>query len=275
MGAKNIPPTRKRLRQAREDGDVAKSQNLTGAVKLSACFAMLFYCRSRFGMFITFMIQTFTCPQDFSTNNMLVCFADAVGLVFVVVVPVVILAAMSSCICEAAQTGAGFSFKAIAPRFTRLGLFAGLKRIFISSRERDDGLPIAPVVEAVKLALYLASLAGAFTILLLRSDIAGVLQSYASPEGVLEAADLFALQLIPGILGASLAVGILDLLILRRQRFKRLQMDAEEYKRELRENEGDPQHRAARRQLHREYLRQQAVQQVREARVLLVSRGTD
>jgi len=69
----------------------------------------------------------------------------------------------------------------------------------------------------------------------------------------------------------ALALGAADYLLVRRRHLDRLRMTREEVKREYKESEGDPSHRAERQRLHRELLEQRMVAEVRKADFVVVN----
>jgi flagellar biosynthesis protein FlhB len=66
-------------------------------------------------------------------------------------------------------------------------------------------------------------------------------------------------------------VGAVDYLLKRRAHFKRLRMTREEVKREHREEEGDPRHKAERRRVHRRLLQEAAMRAVPRASVVITN----
>jgi flagellar biosynthetic protein FlhB len=70
---------------------------------------------------------------------------------------------------------------------------------------------------------------------------------------------------------AAVAIGVLDYLWQRHRHRQSLRMTREEVKRERKEVEGDPLHKAERQRLHREALEQRRVGDVREADFVVVN----
>jgi len=69
----------------------------------------------------------------------------------------------------------------------------------------------------------------------------------------------------------ALALGLADYVLVRRRHVGRLRMTREEVKREYKESEGDPSHRAERQRLHRELMEQRMVAEVRKADFVVVN----
>jgi flagellar biosynthesis protein FlhB len=78
-------------------------------------------------------------------------------------------------------------------------------------------------------------------------------------------------RLTVGAVAALCAIAILDYLIARRRMTKRMMMSADEIRREMREQEGDPHVRGRRRRRMRELARRRLVVEVKQADVVLVN----
>ena len=78
-------------------------------------------------------------------------------------------------------------------------------------------------------------------------------------------------QLAERVALVALALGLADYLLVRRRHLGRLRMTREEVRREHKESEGDPGHRAERQRLHRELLEQRMVAEVRKADFVVVN----
>ena len=70
---------------------------------------------------------------------------------------------------------------------------------------------------------------------------------------------------------ALLALGTIDWLLARRRHRRSLMMTRHEVKREFKESEGDPQHKAERHRLHREIGEQRMIEDVRKADFVVVN----
>jgi len=79
-------------------------------------------------------------------------------------------------------------------------------------------------------------------------------------------------RLFLALAGSALLLGGLDLLSEQKKRRKRLRMDFEEFKRELREAEGDPEMKGMRKQLAHEILFHGFLQSIRRAKVVVVNK---
>jgi type III secretion protein U len=159
-------------------------------------------------------------------------------------VPPAACAAACAAVAGAAQTGFAFSLEAARPRLARLDPSRGLARLL------DPGQAARTALSIVKAAVLLLLLAGWW-----RGAARALV---ALPRAVAPGALAAALPLLAGLalrLAAALALlGAADLALERRRLRRSLRMTREEVRREVREDEGDPAHRAERRRLHRAIL---------------------
>lgn len=269
-GSKRFAATGRKLKRAREDGDVAKSRDLTAVVVLSVGFCWIYWGLSPLERVLTNFKTRFSALQDFSTESMLLSAADALEVIGYVLVPALALVAISGLLVELFQAGFHFSLKPLAPKMSRLDIGENLKRILGIDEANESSLPTTLLFELAKSSIQIT----VFTVLMV-----GVLL-WAVPVLVVGAVDEMHEVLKVGryvsvrvgalLLLAVLLAAIADFYVVRRRRAQRLRMDAEEFKRELRESDGDPELRGMRKQLHQEAAFHGIVQNVRRAKVVVV-----
>lgn len=269
--SKNLPPSSRKLRKAREDGDVAKSRELSSAVVLTSGICTLFYLAPRTLLVIDLMQKSFAGTRDFHSNNMLVYARHGWELLLSLLLPVLLVVFFAALSVEVLQVGFKLSFKPLAFKPSRLGFFRGLKRIFgFRENNSEGGLPcellfnISKIVSCLAVfGLVLAAVVAVFT----RASIGW---QFVETQDVLALLGFAIMGLSAGFLPLYLLIAGVDLLVQRQRRLKRLAMDIEELKRELRESEGDPETRGMRKQLHRELLAHGVLQGVRRAKLILL-----
>jgi flagellar biosynthesis protein FlhB len=93
----------------------------------------------------------------------------------------------------------------------------------------------------------------------------------ASPARILVTIGALAERLALRVALVALAIGVGDYLLARHRHLRGLRMTRDEVKRETKESEGDPSHRAERQRLHRELSEQRMVAEVRKADVVVVN----
>jgi type III secretion protein U len=142
------------------------------------------------------------------------------------------------------QAGWIFAPEALRPRLERIDPFRGLARLLSVEQAARAALAVA---KAVVLALVLLGWARA------GAGRLAALPGAAAP-GALAAAVPALAALALRLTGALALLGAVDLALERRRHRLALRMTRDEVRRELREDEGDPAHRAERRRAHRALL---------------------
>ena len=261
-GEKTEQPTDKRLRDARRDGDVPKSRDLSQTVTLLAWLLLLGglggFFADRIGSLLEYAWTQvdITSPDALRTTGI----AAAKTLALLTVLP---LTAVGLCgvLAEFLQTGAVFAPKRIAPKGSHLDPAAGFKRIF----SLDNVFEMAKsLLKTVLLAAILA--------LVLRRYLPDILELTQSDVAAYAALDRrLMLTLCAWVVALFTFVSIADWLFQKFSHRRRLRMSKQEIKREHKEDQGDPHTRMQRRRLHRQWSTQDARQAAREATALVVN----
>jgi flagellar biosynthesis protein FlhB len=233
MSEKPLPPTDKRLRDARTEGNVARSEVLTGLAVSAAATELVFACLDPAAeQWLALHSAVFS--QIESHDRMaatLGLFAQAARSIVLGLAPVVAIVAIAS--LAAAWTSGGLSFapKAIRPSFKRLNAVRHFKTLFGAKN-----------LSAVGLALLAGGLVGAtaYAQLIDRLPLIDAMiawQSFAFDR----AAGLAALHsFIRMIFAALLLPALLSLIVARRHHRAGLRMSQRELKDELKQTNGDP-----------------------------------
>ena len=253
-------PTPKRLEAARGRGDVALSRDLLSAAAMTAALLALIaggpeivarllgYWRSSLA----------AAPAGGAPGAAVRAGAYALGRAL----------ALPFGAALAAATGAGFlqtrgllAPGAVKPDWGRLSPGAGLRRLFGAEAALQVGKGMLKVALVAALTwLTIGSVMG---------RLAGLVGTSAAR--VLAALGVLAARLAERLALAALALGVADYLLVRHRHRRRLMMTREEVRRESKEAEGDPSHRAERQRLHRELMEQRMVAEVRKADFVVVN----
>jgi flagellar biosynthesis protein FlhB len=266
-GEKTELPTEKRLHDAKKKGQVAKSQDLTGAVLLIAAVATVWLIGHYIGELLLALIRDhLSAASSFKgpfTNDVAVS-ALTTGIIgmFWVLTPLFLIIVVLAVLGNYLQIGSVFSTESISPKFEKLNPVEGFKQKFLKARS---------YVEFAKTIIKLiitAAVAG-YVMWASREDIVHLISK--NPDVVAP----FTLGLIVEIgfkVGlAFLVLGALDLFLQRMLHRRDLRMSKQEVKDEYKETEGDPLIKAHRRSLHREILAQSLAAAVRDADVVLAN----
>jgi type III secretion protein U len=169
---------------------------------------------------------------------------DAAALVLRLSLPPAGCALAAVLLAGALQTGFSFAPEALRPRLERIDPLRGLRRLASMDALSRAALGLAKA--AVLVALVATSAREA-------ARLVAALPGAAAP-GALSAAIPLLAGLALRLAAALAAIGLVDLALERRRLRRALRMTRDEVRRELREDEGDPAHRAERRRAHRALL---------------------
>ncbi|WP_294641450.1 type III secretion system export apparatus subunit SctU [uncultured Aureimonas sp.] len=242
-GEKTELPTPKKERDAREKGQVARSQEVVTTVSLLAVIAYVWIMWGTVndtfvGMFDQMAVLA---AGDFRTNAMtgvLYAFRES-ALLLAPVLGVVILAGIAA---NYAQFGSLFSFESIAPKLEKISPAAGFKRIFSMKQ----------VVDLLKSVLKIA-----FLSVLLYHVLSGAIGPFmnALDCGLVCIGDVtisILFQTLAYSAAAFIVVAVADFAYQKHSHTKSLMMSKDEVKREYKESEGDPHIKGKRKQLAHE-----------------------
>lgn len=174
--------------------------------------------------------------------------------------PVLLAAGFGSLALSFAQTGGTVALGRISPKFERLNFFQGIRSLFE-----------APRVFGVLRALLGAGLATLLAFSILRSALGSVAHTAGEFASAIALSADTSRRLLWYAATLGLLVGLVDWVVVRRSWQKRWMMSREEAKREYRENEGDPELKAARRRAHQEALFATTLSAVKDASVVIVN----
>ena len=261
-GDKKHLPTEKRRRQAREEGQVVKSQDLTSAALLLASLASLNYLGPPLaGRIASTMTNSLSTPhlESMSTADATSWVLQNAARLAMVVVPILIAMFIAGILVNLVQTGFLFTTKKIEPKLSNISPLAGAKRIL-------------SLQGAVKLGF------GIFKVGIIASVAYAAVRHHG--DQILHMAGLSVPQigtvLFSSILGTCTWIGaalfILALLEYAFQKWKQEQdmmMSDQEIRDEMKESEGDPQVAARRRQVQRQMMMQRAESEVPGADVVV------
>lgn len=259
---KRFLPTPKKLRVARSDGDVARSNVASGVAAMLALVVS-----TGWGPAPQLLVEGMKRLLGVSLAQSLYGNFAAAGAVFAETIAwLLIPPLMAGVASEIGQVGWHISWKPLRLDFNRLNPSKGLKRLLcidseegVMSRLGEALLPVfLAVATALVAVLALALFAKRFQSVIL-SDTVDLRAAVLSLIGVLIA--FWAV--------VTVFVSVLDIFLHKHLRRKRLMMSFEELRREFRESEGDPETKGARRQFHAELLDQQVVDGIRKSRVVL------
>ncbi len=260
--SKTEKATPKRRKKAREEGQVAKSQDIPISASLLAISIMLiFYIPYAFRRLYEIFVYFFSDPLYLMPQN-------SPGVVYLVVkslafllLPIFTLLLLVGLMSNIAQVGFMFSFKALKPKLEKINPISGLLRLF----------SLKTLFELFKnlLKLLVAVIVSYFLVSYLLDDVfrfanTPVYESfYHLVKYLLIMVFSFALLSIP--------IGIIDYFFRRYEYEENIKMSKQEIKEEQKQYEGNPQIKSAIRKKMRQMSLTRMMAEVAKADVVITN----
>lgn len=259
---KTEQPSPKRLRDAREKGQVAKSQDVPSALTVMAVAVYFLAMADTMLRGLIAMTELPMLVMNLPFEQALGMVAPGVALLALQVAgPLVAMVMGVALLANLGQVGVMFSMQAAMPKMDNLSPGKWFKKVF-SVKNGVEFLKNILKVTVLGLAVWntFTSYMGAL-FRIPDGDIGGMWTIIGSAAGdmVLTAAGVFCV------------IAAADYLFQRWQFTKQNMMTKDEVKREYKESEGDPQIKGKRKQLHQEMLAQNSLGNVRKAKVLVTN----
>lgn len=259
---KTEQPTAKKLRDARQKGQIAKSQEVTSTAVVLAVFA---YIWGGWSFILNGTKEMLQAPATFMNQPFKLALGNimgAVGANFVLLsLPLLMLVIVASIVGNMIQVGVLFSFDSVKPDLNRMNPQQWFKKVFAKKNLLEFGKSLFKIL---------------FLMILMHNIIKDALQGLLrAPQYGLDA--LLALQgdlLRTFVLycgGTYVAISALDYLLQHKMHIKELMMSKDEVKREYKEMEGDPHIKSKRKHLHQEMIMNDSMDKVRKASVLVTN----
>ncbi len=265
-GEKTEQPTDKKLRDARQKGQVARSQDLTQAILFLVAAATLQSAGGGIVSSLRGMMMESYRPEifraAFSEAQLFRWTGEWWKTALMIQLPL-----MGSLFFTAAAVGylqvrGVFSLESLKPSFNKLNPLEGLKRIFGKPRTYIDLAKNLLKLIIIGFLAYKATRGMMHEIAFSgRVDTWGI--------GRLAAQQMFGLLYQAG--GAFLVIGVADFLIQQKLHMKELMMTKDEVKREFKDSDGDPHVKQQRKELQHQMLSEAELSNVQSANVVVVN----
>jgi flagellar biosynthetic protein FlhB len=261
---KTEPPSPRRLEQAREEGQVARSpERGTVSVLATGCAALwLLGDHVAEGMWALMRAaMSFDRVAAFGDQSLIERLGEQGSAGLNVLWPILGVLAISAVIGSLLMNGWLFTFKALEPKVSRLSPLKGFQRMF--------SLP--SLVELGK-AIAKATLIGGLAALALYIHAEAFLGLASEPSGAAlgHAVRLLIMVVAPVMIGLALIAAI-DVPFQIWNHRRKLRMTKDEVKRERKEQEGDPLLKSRIRSLQREAARKRMMGEVPKADVVVTN----
>lgn len=265
IGERTEQPTARRMSDARDRGQVAKSQDLSAAITLASGVILLAAAGGFLGRsFISLMEKTYTAEGvGWSTDpGSIWPLASMIAIDMAKITgPLLLAAAAMAAVAQYIQVGWLLTTKPLAPKFSKLSPITGFQRIF-SKRSL-----MKAVLNSFKL-VFVVSIAAAIIANFI-PEIVG-LPVLTATQGMMMIAKMLLILSI-WLAAILMIIGLIDWLYQKWQHTQDLKMTKQQVKDERRSMEGDPQVKGRRLRMMRDIVMQQIQQQVPLADVVVTN----
>jgi flagellar biosynthesis protein FlhB len=261
-GEKTEKPTPQRLKKARKEGQIPRTQELgtwLGAAVASVLLPMMVgnaYDETR-----ALFMQIGDVAAQPEASKISVLLGQALAAFLWTLMPMALALMVTGVAASAAQGGVSIATKGMKPTLKKLNPFPGIKRMFGTQG----------IWEAAKALIKTAALA---TVVIVTSDRA---QELVSASGALPLSAVTATFAESAVLMfrvvavTGLVIAVADYAVVRTKTMKQLKMSKYEIQQEHKQAEGDPHMKAQRRSVQMSMSRNRMMSEVATADVLLVN----
>ncbi|MCD6292002.1 MAG: flagellar biosynthesis protein FlhB [Deltaproteobacteria bacterium] len=263
--SKTEKATGKKLGKSREEGQVAKSQEVGSAFILIGGLAYLFFAGSQFlSVPSKFMRYIFQDAMRLEVNPEMVynLLLLTIRQMFFLLMPFMLLLVFVGLAANLMQVGFKITPKAMQPKLSKLNPISGFKSKFLS---------LKPLVELVKSCLKIGVL-GYIAYSVYRQNFAGFFSLINQPVGIiLTFIAKIAFQILWRCGLLMLLLAFFDYLYQRWDFMENQKMSKQEVKDEMKQSEGDPQVKSRIRSMQMSAARQRMMQEVPKADVVITN----
>ena len=257
-------PTARRLRRAREDGQVARSAELpAAAVMIAAVFTLLMTGGVLVSRLSGMLKSSFTFDRrTLDTPTLLpATFASQMLEAMLLVLPVMAVTAIVAILASGATGGFHFSLKSVAPNFGKLSPLEGVKRM----------LGTRAAVELLKSLAKFSLVAGVLWALVDKHMNELIRLGNMNLEPALAIAGTLLTKSALWLTLSLVLIALLDAPYQRWSFMKRMRMTKQEVKDEMKDMEGRPEVKQQIRRRQREMANARMMQSVKDADVVITN----
>jgi flagellar biosynthetic protein FlhB len=261
-GEKTEKPTPQRLKKARKEGQIPRTQELgtwLGVAAASVVLPML--VSSAFDNVQKLFVQVGVVAKNPELAALSTLMGQALMAFLTTILPTAVTMMVVGTVASAAQGGVTFATKGMKPTLKKLNPFPGIKRMFGTQG----------VWEAAKAVIKTAALGA---VVVITSDRAQTLVSSAGSLPLSTVAATFtdsAILMFRVVAATGLIIAVADYVVVRMKTMKKLKMSKYEITQEHKQAEGDPHMKAHRRAVAMSMSRNRMMSDVATADVLLVN----
>lgn len=269
-GEKTEDPTSKKLEDARKEGQVAKSKEVTSAFELLAFFSLLYVWIEKMGTYfvgniydIYSQIPEYIKMYDGNVPEQTInaIFVKSMSRVLLILAPFLIVGFIVALVCNVAQVKWKPTSKPMKPKFNKLNPVSGFKRIFSA----NSLMELFKSILKIGLISYVV-----YSYLKKNMPPLYLFYDLSLNQSVAQVGSL--------VIGLGLRIALWYMLIAvldfiyQKIKFKNdMKMTKQEVKDEYKNQEGDPQVKGKQRQRMQEASRRRMMQQLPEADVVITN----
>ena len=261
-GEKTEKPTPKKLKDARKEGQIPRTQELgTWAGVAAASFLMPMLVGNAYDAVGELFLQIGATTEDPQPHRVTGLLGQALSAFLSTLLPAAVGLMVVGLVASAAQGGVTVTAKPLKPTLKKLNPLPGIKRMFGTQG----------IWEATKAVIKTAAL---LVVVLVTSDRAQELVSAAGALPISAIVATFtdsAVLMLRVVAVTGLIIAIADYVIVRKKMMKQLKMSRYEIEQEHKQAEGDPHVKGQRRQTALAISRNRMMAAVADADVLLVN----
>jgi flagellar biosynthesis protein FlhB len=261
-GEKTEKPTPQRLKKARKEGQIPRTQELGTWLGVAAASVLLpGLVSNSFEAVQKLFVQVGSVAKHPETEALSTLMGQALSAFLTTLLPMAVGMMVVGTVASAAQGGITVSTKSMKPTLKKLNPFPGIKRMFGTQG----------VWETVKALVKTAALGA---VVIITSDRAQQLVSSAGALPLSAVAATFtssAILMFRVVAITGLILAIADYVVVRMKTMKKLKMSKYEITQEHKQAEGDPHMKAHRRGVALSMSRNRMMADAAEADVLLVN----
>lgn len=263
-GEKTEEATPRQRERAREEGRVASSREVGTLFVLTAATLSIYFGSSfMVGRMEALFIKTFQemADADLSLGDAIRILEDHLFQTLIVIAPVMGALVVASLAGWVSQVGFLLASKPLQPKLSRINPIEGAKRIFSSQILAETAKSIFKFAVVGIVSYHLFNPIIPFAASTVTRD----------PKAILATMFELGLDLALYLLLFLLAVAVFDYSYQKWRHSKDLRMSRYEVKKELKEQEGDPQIKARVRSIRQQQIRQQMIAEVPKAEVIITN----
>lgn len=269
-GEKTEPATSKKLREAREEGQVAKSKELTAAIDLIVLFVVLkvfiSYISDKLLNIFPVIYHKISDIINDSGNGMSVFTAtslinNVMGVILMILAPVFLIGVVCCILSNIFQIGFKVTTKPMKPKGSKINPLSGFKRIF----SKDSLFELVKSIAKIALIIYVAYLA---------------IKDHQNELFLLYEIPLLQVVILVGniVIDAGLQIGMVYLVVgfadwfYQKHKFSEdMKMTKQEVKDEYKNTEGNPEIKGRQKSKMRETSQRRMMQNVPTADVVITN----